>query len=286
MNVLALIWDPKLGLDLGFITIRYYSLMYVIGFIVGYYIMKKVFRREGENEELLDPLLVYIAVGLIVGARLGHVFFYDWPYFKHHISEIFLPFRFKPHFEFTGFQGLASHGATIGIAIAALLFWRKYKDQIRHKDFVWWADRLILTIPFGGAMIRIGNLINSEIIGKPTGSSWGIIYKSLGENIPRHPTQLYEAGAYLLLFALVMYLYWKTKVPQYRGLLFGIFFTLLWVIRFFIEFWKIAQREEPSALMKATGLNTGQLLSIPFAFIGLAVIYWSLKNRPVNLKKA
>ncbi len=284
MNILALVWNPKLGLDLGFITIRYYSLMYVLGFIAGYYIMKKVFRREGENEELLDPLLVYIAVGLIIGARLGHVFFYDWPYFKHHISEIFLPFRLEPRFEFTGFQGLASHGATIGIAIAAFLFWRKYKHQIRHKDFVWWVDRLILTIPFGGAMIRIGNLINSEIIGKPTGSSWGIIYQSLGENIPRHPTQLYEAGAYLLLFVLVMYLYWKTEVPHYRGLLFGIFFTLLWVIRFFIEFWKITQRDEPTVLMKITGLNTGQLLSIPFALVGLAVVIWSLKNKSEHLK--
>ncbi len=279
MIINAIVWDPKLGIDLGFFTIRYYSLMYVIGFIVGYYIMKKVFEREKENTELLDPLLIYIAVGLIVGARLGHVFFYDWPYFKHHIAEIFLPFRFKPHFQFTGFQGLASHGATIGIAIALYLFWVKHKNQIVHRDFWWWADRLVLTIPFGGALIRIGNLINSEIIGKPTGSDWGIIYKSLGENIPRHPTQLYEAGAYLLLFTLIMYLYWKTETPHYRGLLFGIFFTLLWVIRFFIEFWKIPQRETVTWLMRTTGLNTGQLLSIPFALIGLVIIFWSWKNK-------
>ncbi len=275
----AIRWDPSLGIDLGFFVIRYYSLMYVIGFAVGYYVIKKVFQRENENLELLDPLLIYVALGVIIGARLGHVFFYDWDYFKHHLLEIFLPVRFKPEFKFTGFQGLASHGATIGIAIAAVLFWRKYKDQIRHRDFIWWLDRLVLAIPFGGALIRIGNLFNSEIIGKPTGTDWGFIFVQLGEDFPRHPTQLYEAAAYFVLFLLVLYLYWKTDVPKYKGLLFGIFFTYLWLVRFLIEFWKEPQREAPSRLMELTGLNTGQLLSIPFMLIGIGFIIYSLKNK-------
>ncbi len=276
----AIVWNPDLGLDLGFFTIRYYSLMYVIGFLFGYWIIKKVFEREGENTELLDPLLMYIFIGVILGGRLGHVFFYDWPYFKHHLSEILLPFRFEPEFQFTGFQGMASHGATIGIAVMAFLFWRKYKDKIVHKDFIWWADRLILAIPLGGAAIRIGNLINSEIVGKPTGSDYGFIFVQLGEKFPRHPVQIYEAIAYLILLFIVLYLYFKTDMTQkYPGMLFGIFFTYLWAVRFIIEFWKRQQKEIPNWLMEATGLTMGQLLSIPGLLIGLYFIYYGYKHR-------
>jgi prolipoprotein diacylglyceryl transferase len=280
----AIVWDPELGIKLGNFTIRYYSLMYVIGFVAGYYIMKAVFKREKESEELLDPLLMYIFLGVILGARLGHVFFYDWPYFKHHLAEILLPVQFEPEFHFTCFRGLASHGATIGIAIAAFLFWRKYKNIIRHKSFLWWADRLILTIPLGGAAIRVGNLINSEIVGKPTGNDYGFIFKALGENFPRHPVQLYEASAYAVLFILVMYLYWKTKIPfKYPGLLFGIFFSYLWLARFILEFWKRPQREIPSPLMEITGLTMGQILSVPMFLVGIYFIYYGLKHAKSEL---
>ena len=275
----AIHWDPDIGIHLGSFTIRYYSLMYVLGFLVGYYVVRAVFRREKENEELLDPLLIYIALGVILGARLGHVFFYDWPYFSKHPLEILLPFRFKPEFEFTGFQGLASHGATIGIALAAWLFYRKYKTKIRHHDFLWWVDRLTLAIPFGGAMIRIGNLLNSEIVGKPTGSDYGFIFVQLGENFPRHPTQLYEAGSYLLLFFLMLWIYWKTRIPQFRGMMFGIFFTLLWVIRFVIEFWKEPQDAADAQVLLHTGLDKGQWLSVPFILIGLFFIWYGKKHR-------
>ncbi len=276
----AVIWDPQLGIDLGFFTIRYYSLMYVIGFVFGYWLIKKVFEREGENTDLLDPLLLYVFLGVILGARLGHVFFYDWPYYKHHLSEILLPFRFEPEFQFTGFQGLASHGATIGIAIAAFLFWRKYRSQIIHKKFIWWADRLILTIPLGGAAIRIGNLINSEIVGKPTGSDFGFVFVQLGENFPRHPVQLYEAAAYLILLGIVLYLYFKTHITnRYPGMLFGIFFTYLWTARFILEFWKRPQREIPNWLMEATGMTMGQILSIPGIIIGLYFVYYGFKHQ-------
>ncbi len=277
MNLLAIVWDPKLGFDLGFFTIRYYSLMFVIGFGAGYYIMKKVFEKEHISYELLDPLLMYIGLGTILGARLGHVFFYDWDYFKHHLDEILLPIRHTTSgIEFTGFQGLASHGATIGVFIALILFWKKYlKDK---KSFLWLLDRVALTIPLGGALVRIGNLLNSEIIGKPTGTDYGFIFKQLGEDFPRHPTQIYEAIAYLILFFIMLYLYWKTGLKKYQGMLFGIFFTYLWIVRFFIEFYKEPQKETPSVLMLATGLNTGQLLSIPFALAGILLIIYSINK--------
>ena len=277
MNILSVIWDPNIGIDLGFFTIRYYSLMFVIGFGAGYYIMKKVFEKENIPYELLDPLLIYVGLGTILGARLGHVFFYDWDYFKHHIDEILLPIRHTANgYVFTGFQGLASHGATIGVFIALILFWRKYLKG--KKSFLWLLDRVALTIPLGGALVRIGNLLNSEIIGKPTGTNYGFIFKQLGEDFPRHPTQIYEAAAYLVLFFIMIYLYWKTDLKKYEGMLFGIFFTFLWIVRFFIEFYKEPQKETPSNLMLSTGLNTGQLLSIPFALAGLALIIYSIKK--------
>ncbi len=276
----AIVWNPDLGIDLGFITIRYYSLMYVIGFLFGYWIMKKVFEKEKENPELLDPLLLYVFLGVIIGARLGHVFFYDWPYFKNHLAEIVLPVRFEPEFQFTGFQGLASHGATVGIALAAFLFWIKYRKQIVHKSFIWWLDRLTLAIPLGGAAIRIGNLINSEIVGKPTGSDYGFIFVQLGENFPRHPVQIYEATAYLILLFLVVWLYFKTRIAfKYPGMLFGIFFIYLWTARFILEFWKRPQREIPNWLMEVSGLNMGQLLSIPGILVGIYFVYYALKNK-------
>jgi len=275
----ALVWDPGIGIDLGFFTIRYYSLMYVIGFAFGYWIMKKVFEREGENTELLDPLLLYIFFGVVLGARLGDVFFYNWAYYKHHLAEILLPVRFEPEFEFTGYQGMASHGATIGITVALLLFWWKYRKKFVHKQLIWWVDRLILTIPLGAAAIRVGNFFNSEIVGKPTGSDYGIIFARLGENFPRHPVQLYEAAAYLLLLFIVLYLYWKTPVARkYPGMLFGIFFTYLWTARFILEFWKRPQRE-PNWLMEMTGLSMGQILSIPGILIGLYFIWYGYKHR-------
>jgi prolipoprotein diacylglyceryl transferase len=276
----AIVWDPEIGIDLGFITIRYYSLMHVLGFVFGYWIIAKVFKREKENTGLLDPLLFYIFLGVILGARLGHVFFYDWPYYKNHLSEILLPVQFEPEFKFTGFQGLASHGATIGIAIAAVLFVYKYRDKIVHKSLIWWADRFTLAIPLGAAAIRIGNLMNSEIVGKPTGSDYGFIFVKLGEDFPRHPVQLYEAGAYLLLLFIVLFLYFKTNITEkYPGMLFGIFFTYLWTARFIIEIWKRQQREIPNWLMEVTGLQMGQILSIPGILIGLYFIYYGYKHQ-------
>ena len=278
MNILSIVWDPNIGLELGPVTIRYYSMMYIIGFVVGYYILKKVFENERVNTELLDPLLTYVVVGTLLGARLGHVFFYDWQsYYKNHLSEILLPIRHTADgYKFTGFQGLASHGAAIGIFLAITLFWYKY---LRGRySLLWLMDRIILTIPVGAALIRIGNLLNSEIIGKPTGTDSGFIFKQLGEDFPRYPTQLYEAGAYFSLLFIMMYLYWKTDVRKYEGVLFGVFFTLLWTIRLFVEFYKEPQDNKDAQLLLDTGLNTGQWLSIPMLLIGIGFIVYGYKS--------
>ena len=280
MNLLSIVWDPSIGLELGPVTIRYYSLMYIFGFAAGYYILKKIFDNEGLDQTYLDPILTYAVIGTLLGARLGHVFFYDWnSYYKNHLEEILLPIRKTAEgYKFTGFQGLASHGATIGIFLAVLFFWYKY---LRGKhSFLWILDRITLTIPVGAALIRFGNLLNSEIVGKPTGSNYGFIFKQLGETFPRYPTQLYEAAAYLSLLFIMLYLYWKTSLKKYEGMLFGIFFILLWVIRLFIEFYKEPQDDVDAQLLADTGLNTGQWLSIPFIIIGIGFVIYALKSYP------
>ena len=276
MNVLAIVWDPSIGIDLGFFTIRYYSMMYIIGFAAGYYILKKIFNNEGLDNTYLDPMLTAAIIGTLLGARLGHVFFYDWKkYYSHHLAEILLPIQqTQDGWKFTGFQGLASHGATIGIFLAVLYFWYKYLKG--KQSFLWILDRITLTIPIGAALIRIGNLLNSEIIGKPTGTEYGFIFKKLGESFPRYPTQLYEAGAYLSMLFIMLFLYWKTNLKKYEGMLFGIFFVLLWNVRLFVEFYKEPQDVDDAKLLADTGLNTGQWLSIPFILIGIGIIVYSV----------
>ncbi len=277
MNLLSIVWNPDIGFHLGPLTIRYYSMMYILGFIAGYYIMKKIFENEHINTRLLDPLLTYVVLGTLLGARLGHVFFYDWSYYKHHLIEILIPVVQTPEgYHFTGFRGLASHGAAIGVFLALWFFWKKYlKNQ---HSLLWLLDRITLTIPIGAALIRIGNLLNSEIIGKPTGTDSGFIFKQLGEDFPRYPTQLYEAAAYFSLLFVMLYLYWKTDLKKYEGMLFGIFFSLLWAIRLIIEFYKEPQDDKDARLLIETGLDKGQWLSIPMLLAGVALIFYAYKK--------
>lgn len=266
----AIQWDPSVGIELGFITLRYYSLMFLIAFGSGFYIIKKVYQNESVSEEKLDSLFMYIVIGTLLGARLGHVIFYQAELFTQDPLSVFLPFSFVPEFEFTGFQGLASHGATIGIFISAYL----YSKKILKKHVFWILDRIVLPISFGAIFVRIGNFMNSEIIGKPTNSDFGVVFVQLGEDFARHPSQLYESACYGILFVLLSLLYWKTNIRKKLGMLFGLFFVILWVIRFVVEYSK-----EPQVAERADWLfNTGQLLSIPFIFIGIAVMYWSYKN--------
>jgi prolipoprotein diacylglyceryl transferase len=301
-----MVWNPSEGIDLGFFMIRYYSLMFVIAFGLGWYIMKKIFERENESIEKLDSLFIWTVFATLLGARLGHVFFYDWEYFRNHLSEILLPFRFSPSFEFTGFQGLASHGAAIGIILAMYFFSKK----IMKRPLLWVLDRVVIPVASGAVFVRIGNFFNSEIVGHETTSSFGIKFikdfysprdavnatkipnpkeaynaiannpqfANLLEQVPaKHPTQLYEAISYVFVFAALYYMYWKTDVREKQGYLLGMFLIMLWSVRFVVEFLKESQGGFESDL----GLfSTGQWLSIPFIIIGFLLI---LKSKKIDL---
>ena len=265
----SIVWSPSEGLDLGFFTLHYYSLMFLIAFGLGWYIMKNIYDKEGIPIEKLDSLFIHTVLATLIGARLGHVIFYDWDYFQHNLLEIFLPVRFKPEFEFTGFRGLASHGAAIGIIVAMYL----YRRNVLDKPILWILDRVVIPVASGAIFIRIGNFLNSEIIGKPTNSNYGVIFKNLGENFPRHPAQLYESFCYLLIFLLLWFTYWKTDKKEKIGYIFGLFLVLLWTVRFFIEFLKEPQVGERALWI----INTGQWLSIPFIIAGFYFMF-----RPKN----
>lgn len=274
----AIVWDPPLGLDLGFFTLRYYSLSYLIAFALGWYIMKFIYQKDNVSEDKVDPIFIYSLLGTIIGARLGHVIFYQSELFLEDPLSVFLPFKFVPEFEFTGFQGLASHGAAIGIVVAIYF----YKKRVLNKPYLWIIDRVVIPVSIGGMFVRLGNFVNSEIVGKPTGSNFGVIFKeypakigSLEPAVARHPAQLYEAGCYLIIFFILWYLYTKTDKPKQMGFMFGWFLVMLWTVRFIIEFVKEAQVEERATWI----LNTGQLLSIPFIILGFYFIY-TAKNRP------
>lgn len=280
MILLSIDWNPSLDfIKLGSFAIRYYSLMFVIAFALGFYIMKKIFKNDQLPQDKIDPLFIYVAVATLLGARLGHVFFYDWAYYQNHLIEILLPIRENPKsslfgivkgWEFVGFRGLASHGATIGILIA--LYY--YSKNILKKPMLYIIDRVTIPVAIGGAFVRIGNLMNSEIIGKPTNSDYGFVFKRLGEDFPRHPAQLYEAISYVIIFIVMWLLYWKTDKKKHLGYLFGVFFVLLWSARFIIEFFKEAQVDERTNW----ALNTGQWLSIPMIIAGLYFMFRKQKN--------
>ncbi len=306
-HALNFVWNPSQGIDLGFFVIRFYSLMFVIAFGLGWYIMKNIFERENESLEKLDSLFIWIVLSTLIGARLGHVLFYDWEYFRNHLLEIFLPFRFTPTFEFTGYQGLASHGAAISIIIAMYYFSKK----IMKKPLLWILDRIVIPVSSGAIFVRLGNFFNSEIVGKETTSTFGVrfvrdqfspsdavnvthlstpkeAYHAIATNpkfadllqqVPaKHPAQLYEAFCYLFVFVILFFLYWKTDAREKSGYLLGIFLVLLWTIRFVVEYVKESQGGFESAL----GLfSTGQWLSIPFILIGLYLIFAA--EKPVHL---
>jgi len=272
----AIQWDPSLGLDIGFFMIRYYSLMFLIAFGTGFYIMKKIFSEEGVSLEKLDKLLIYTILSTLIGARLGHVIFYQPELFLEDPLSVFLPVSFVPEIEFTGFRGLASHGAAIGIAIGMYF----YSKKVVQKPIFWILDRIVVSVSLGAGFVRVGNFLNSEIVGKATTSDFGVVFVQLGESFPRHPAQLYESICYFILFAVLSFLFWKTNLKQKKGVLFGVFFASLWTIRFIVEYVK-----EPQVADRADWIfNTGQLLSLPMILIGLGLIYFSSRsNTKLNL---
>lgn len=266
MYLLEIVWDPLKGIDIFGFTLHFYSVMWIIAFVLGLQLMKRIYKHEGQSEESLDSLFLYSVVGIMLGARLGHVIFYQPELITEDFFSIFLPFRFNPEFRFTGFQGLASHGAAIAMIISMYL----YNKKVLHKSVLWILDRVVIPVASGAVFVRIGNFINSEIIGKPTGSDYGVVFVELGETFPRHPAQLYEAVSYIFVFIALWYFYWKTDKSEREGFLFGLFLVLLWTVRFFVEFFKEPQNEERANWL----LNTGQLLSIPFIFIGLYFMFF------------
>ncbi len=271
MNFLQIVWEPASdGIRLfGDFKIHYYSLMWMIAFIFGLQIMKKIYKNEGESESKMDSLFMYSVLGIMIGARLGHVIFYQSELFREDFFSVFLPFKFSGGFEFTGFRGLASHGAAIGMIISMYI----YNKKILKKSVLWILDRVVIPCALGAIFIRIGNFFNSEMIGKPASEDlpWAIIFKDM-DSIPRHPGQLYEAFGYIFVFLILFLLYWKTNKRQQEGFLFGLFLLLLMAVRVFVEQFKIAQVDGREDWV--LGLNTGQVLSIPFILIGLYFMFF------------
>lgn len=271
LNVFHWNIDPII-FQIGSFGLRYYALCFLAAFVVSYVLMLRVFNREGKSQELLDQLSIYIFLGTLIGARLGHCLFYEFDYYMAHPLEMILPFRISDNnFEFTGFQGLASHGGAIGIITALWLFSRKTKT-----NFVWIADRLVLVVPLAGAFVRLGNFFNSEIIGLPTSLPWGVVFEK-HDQIARHPAQIYEAICYVIIFFILWAMYQKNSKPK-PGLLFGIFLVLLFGVRFGLEFFK----ENQEAFEQSMKFNMGQLLSLPFVAIGFYLIFKKPKAAPAK----
>jgi prolipoprotein diacylglyceryl transferase len=273
--LLSVTWDvdPTLFTILGR-EIRWYGLFWVIGLIVAVYIVQEIFKKEDLPEKWFDSLFVYMMVGIIAGARLGHCLFYEPGYYLAHPVEILKVWE----------GGLASHGGVIGIIIAVWLYSRKVTKQ----SMLWTFDRVMVPTGFTAAMIRLGNLMNHEIYGGPTDKPWGFrfvdnIYQWMrgAEPVftePSHPTQIYEAVAYLVVFVLTMYLYWNTDAKHRKGLITGIGILIIFLFRFFVEFIKNVQVDSEIALRESTGLILGQWLSIPFIIWGIWLIVAALRH--------
>jgi phosphatidylglycerol:prolipoprotein diacylglycerol transferase len=264
--------------SLGPISVRWYGLMFALGFLAGYQIMYKMFKFESSNTEWLDTLFIYTIVATIVGARLGHVFFYGWSYYSQHLIEIFLPIaKGESGYKFVGYQGLASHGGGIGIVLAIYF----YSKNVTKRSMLWTLDRLIIPTALVGAMIRTGNLMNSEIYGVPTNLPWGFIFDRNHETLAKHPTQIYEALGYLIVFALSMWMFFKTKELKDRpGFIIGFGFAGMFLTRFFVEFIK----ENQEAFEAGMILNMGQILSIPFILAGAYLMIRAMRNPVVKYK--
>lgn len=274
-NILFINWNPDLiAVNTGFFTMRWYSLCWLAGLLGAYFIVKRLYRDQGIKPELFDPLFLYCFTGILIGARLGHCLFYEPGYFLsswHHFVEMLLPVRFAADgaWHFTGYEGLASHGGTIGLMIALWLYVRKTKLGIMSV-----LDNVAIATPFTACCIRIGNLMNSEIIGKVTDVPWAFIFERV-DMLPRHPGQLYEALAYAVFFVIGIALYRRHKARTGTGFFFGLCLTLIFTFRFFIEYTKDIQEAFEADML----FNMGQLLSLPFMALGAWCIWRGLKKR-------
>ncbi len=306
MIALTVTWNPSPEIfNLFGLSVRYYGLMFVIAFTLGAYLLKKIYRNEGVNEEHVESLFMYVVVATILGARLGEVFFYSWDYYSQHLIEILLPIKeINGSWEFIGFRGLASHGAAIGIILGMYIYTRKYT----YKSWIWILDRIVIPVASGATFVRIGNLMNSEIVGKITNSTIGFQFirdkyskyevmhitkvkdpnkafdliqssprfKEYLAAVPfRYPTQIFESLSYAIIFVILWSVYWKTDKKDKPGYIFGLFMVLLWSVRLIIEFFKEAQIEAREDWVGI--LNTGQLLSIPMILVGFYFMFRKVK---------
>lgn len=264
-------WNVNPELFSGFVTVRWYGLMFAIGFLVGYEIVARMFKHEGAPERWLGILLIYVVIATIVGARLGHVFFYEWDVYRADPIKILYIWE----------GGLASHGGTVAIIIAVILF----SVFVTKKSLLWTFDRLVIAIALVGGLIRLGNLFNSEIFGTATDLPWGFMFvrsrewHELYEGQAVHPTQIYEALCYFALFGLLMWMYWKKNAEERPGLILGVFFIGIFLPRFLIEFIKNDQVAREATMT----LNIGQQLSIPFILLGVFLVIYAMMRPKVQL---
>lgn len=259
-------WNPIL-VDFGVFQLRWYSLLFVSGFVIGWFIFKDFFKREGVDYKYLDPLLYTLIIATVVGARLGHCLFYEPDYYLGSwkgFLEIFMPWK----------GGLASHGGAIALLLAMWWFANHYGKKAGF-TFLWIMDRLCICVAFAGCMIRLGNLCNSEIYGDVTSLPWGFIFELRGETEPKHPTQLYEALSYLILGFFLLWVYRNKLKKVFSGFFFGAFLVGCFGMRFLIEFVK----EPQVGFEENMVLNMGQLLSIPFIIAGIAILVYSYTAR-------
>ena len=278
--LLFISWNPNeiaftinLG-SLGSFGFRWYSLCWLVGLLLAYLIVKKLYKEQKIKDELFDPLFIYCFLGILIGARLGHCLFYEPGYFLSsgtHIIEMFLPIHkmLDGSWKFTGYEGLASHGGTLGLMIALWLYCRRTKVGMWHV-----LDNIAIATPVTACFIRLGNLMNSEIIGKVTDVPWAFIFERVGPE-PRHPGQLYEAIAYFIFFFIGWWLYRRRPEKVGTGFFFGLCLTLIFTARFFIEFTKINQVDFEDSLP----LDMGQLLSIPFIILGVACMVYGMRKK-------
>lgn len=264
MQMAAVTWDINpIFISLGDLSIAYYGMLWGAAFLMGLYLFNKIVKREGRDIKMVDSAFIIMLVSTVVGARLGHCLFYEAEYFLSNPLEIVTGMRQG---------GLASHGAAIGLLVGIWIWSRKWKIP-----YVWMLDRIGIVVAIGGALIRFGNLLNSEVYGTATDLPWGFIFVRAGETEPMHPTQIYEIIAYLITFAVMMHLYWRTKLSDKRGAMFGVFLIMLFGARFIIE--SIKQPQE--SWEQAMALNMGQILSLPFIVAGIVITIVAMR-RPLN----
>ena len=268
MTPLSIVWDPNpIAFSIGSLEVAWYGISWAAALLIALWIYTRMVKCEGLDPRIIDSGFLYGVLATVIGSRLGHCLFYEPQ--EYLLDPFMSDFPWIKLLDIRG-GGMASHGAAVGLLIGLWLFVRKWK-----LPYIWVLDRVAVMVPIGGALVRLGNLMNSEIYGDPTSLPWGFIFVQNGETLPMHPTQIYEAVAYLAIFLLLAHLYWRTQLAQQkRGVIFGLFLILLFAVRFVIESIKLPQE----AWEQNMALNMGQILSLPFIVAGVAILWWAWRR--------